>query len=115
MRVEALLTTLTRDYDRISMHGVRRILLENGRPRAWTSASSDSHFEGRDQREYESKMGEASPPIADAELILSAFGDLFLQDIQSLSPAAFSPSRYGRPVSDMGKRNTSHLIRSSST
>ena len=28
LRVEALLTTITRDYDRISMHGVRRILLE---------------------------------------------------------------------------------------
>ena len=28
MRVEALLTTVTRDFDRISMHGVRRVLLE---------------------------------------------------------------------------------------
>src|SRR5258708_38496580 len=27
-RVAALLTTLTRDYDRVSMHGVRRVLLE---------------------------------------------------------------------------------------
>jgi diphthamide synthase (EF-2-diphthine--ammonia ligase) len=27
-RVAALLTTVTRDYDRISMHGVRRVLLE---------------------------------------------------------------------------------------
>ena len=27
-RVAALLTTMTRDYDRISMHGVRRVLLE---------------------------------------------------------------------------------------
>lgn len=26
--ISALLTTLTEDYDRISMHGVRRILLE---------------------------------------------------------------------------------------
>src|SRR6266566_3994470 len=28
IRVEALLTTVTRDFDRISMHGVRRGLLE---------------------------------------------------------------------------------------
>src|SRR5438552_240916 len=27
LHVEALLTTLTRDFDRISMHGVRRVLL----------------------------------------------------------------------------------------
>ena len=27
-QVTALLTTVTRDYDRISMHGVRRVLLE---------------------------------------------------------------------------------------
>src|SRR4029077_1364602 len=27
-RVAALLTTITEDYDRISMHGVRRVLLE---------------------------------------------------------------------------------------
>ena len=29
IRVEALLTTVTRDFDRISMHGVRRILTFN--------------------------------------------------------------------------------------
>src|SRR5579871_4553906 len=28
LRVESLLTTVTRDFDRISMHGVRRLLLE---------------------------------------------------------------------------------------
>jgi hypothetical protein len=28
-RVVALLTTITRDHDSISMHGVRRVLLEN--------------------------------------------------------------------------------------
>jgi len=28
-RVEALLTTVTRDFDRISVHGVRRLLLEH--------------------------------------------------------------------------------------
>ncbi len=31
IRVAALLTTLTREYDRISMHGVRRVLLEGRR------------------------------------------------------------------------------------
>lgn len=28
-RVVALMTTMTQDYDRISMHGVRRVLLES--------------------------------------------------------------------------------------
>ena len=32
IRVAALLTTITRDYDRVSMHGVRRVLLERQGP-----------------------------------------------------------------------------------
>ena len=58
-RVAALLTTLTRDYDRISMHGVRRELLEEqaaslGLPLHQVFISKDASND-----EYEMKMGEA--------------------------------------------------------
>src|SRR5712664_4047401 len=58
-RVTALLTTITRDYDRISIHGVRRGLLERqanslGLPLHQVLISKDATNE-----EYEMKMGEA--------------------------------------------------------
>ncbi|HEX3485493.1 MAG TPA: hypothetical protein VHT51_10565 [Micropepsaceae bacterium] len=83
MRVEALLTTLTRDYDRISMHGVRRILLERqaaslGLPLHRILISKDATNE-----EYELKMGEALSAYREKGIHSVAFGDLFLADIRA--------------------------------
>ena len=57
-KVAALLTTVTKDYDRISMHGVRRSLLEQqvvclGYPLQQVLISKDASNE-----EYETKMRE---------------------------------------------------------
>jgi uncharacterized protein (TIGR00290 family) len=83
LHVEALLTTLTRDFDRISMHGVRRALLERqaaslGLPLQQILISKDATNE-----EYESKMGEALSAYRDSGIDRVAFGDLFLQDIRA--------------------------------
>jgi uncharacterized protein (TIGR00290 family) len=79
----ALLTTINEDFERISIHGVRRELLhaqagavglplvEVGIP---TECSNDL---------YEERMGEAlaAPPLADVGTF--AFADLFLADIRA--------------------------------
>ena len=57
--IAVLLTTVTQDYDRISMHGVRRVLLEKqaaslGLPRHQILISK-----GASNEEYEAKMCEA--------------------------------------------------------
>ena len=79
----ALLTTLTEDYDRISMHGVRGELL-----RAQAAATGIELVEigipaACPNEVYEQRMAAAlaSPPLAGASAI--AFADLFLADIRA--------------------------------
>src|SRR6266571_7568010 len=58
-RVLALLTTLTRDYDRISMHAVRRVLLERQAASLGLPLHQVLITKGATNEEYESKMAEA--------------------------------------------------------
>jgi uncharacterized protein (TIGR00290 family) len=78
-----LLTTLTEDYDRVSMHGVRGELL-----RAQAQATGVELVEVRipaacPNEVYERRMAAAlsSPPLAGVEAV--AFADLFLEDIRA--------------------------------
>jgi uncharacterized protein (TIGR00290 family) len=84
-RVLGLLTTITRDYDRISMHGVRRSVLEAqvhalGLPLLEVSISS-----GADNAEYEAAFGVGLRTAAERwpNLRHIAFGDLFLADVRA--------------------------------
>ena len=59
LRVEALLTTITRDFDRVSMHGVRRILLERQAASLGLPLHQIFISKGASNDEYETKMAEA--------------------------------------------------------
>ena len=79
----ALLTTVTADFDRVSMHGVRRSLLRvqaaaTGLPLVEVEIPAACTNE-----EYERRMAEALalPELAGVEEM--AFGDLFLEDIRA--------------------------------
>jgi uncharacterized protein (TIGR00290 family) len=81
-QVVALLTTLTGDYDRISMHGVRSILLEHqanslGLPIEKVYISKNSSNE-----EYEAKMREVLQKYLTAGVSSVVFGDIFLEDLR---------------------------------
>lgn len=82
-RVAALLTTVTRDYDRVSMHGVRRVLLE----KQATSLSLPLHqiliSKDATNEEYEAKMVEAFSVYREKGIDSIVFGDLFLEDIRA--------------------------------
>lgn len=80
--IAALLTTVTQEYDRISMHGVQRILLERqaeslGFPLEKVFLSKD--FSNED---YESKMREVLEKYVDDGVSCVAFGDIFLEDVR---------------------------------
>jgi uncharacterized protein (TIGR00290 family) len=81
-RVEALLTTVTRDYDRISMHGVRAKLLE--RQAACLGIPLHRVFisKGADNAEYESRFEQALSGYRERGIDTVVFGDLFLEDIK---------------------------------
>jgi diphthamide synthase (EF-2-diphthine--ammonia ligase) len=95
-RVAALLTTVTRDYDRISMHGVRRALLEKQAtslrlPLHQVLISKDATNE-----EYEAKMGEAFSVYRGKGIDSIVFGDLFLEDVRAYREQ-FRTASYARP------------------
>jgi uncharacterized protein (TIGR00290 family) len=84
---EALITTVTEEYERISMHGVRRELL-----RRQAEASDIPLVEVRIPPAcvndvYEARMAQAfaSPPLCSVETV--AFGDLFLEDVRAYREA----------------------------
>ena len=80
--IAVLLTTVTQDYDRISMHGVRRILLERqaeslGLPLEKVFISKDTS-----NQEYESKIREVLVKYQTAGVRCVVFGDIFLEDLR---------------------------------
>lgn len=80
----ALLTTVTSGYDRISMHGVRRSLLEAQAASLGIPLHAVVISPHADNREYESKMDAALSALRAATPAIAGvvFGDLFLQDIR---------------------------------
>ncbi len=87
MEPDALITTVTDEYDRISMHGVRRELL-----RRQAEAADIPLVEVRIppacvNEVYEARMAQAFalPPLSLVETV--AFGDLFLEDVRSYREA----------------------------
>ena len=80
--IPALLTTLTEGYDRVSMHGVREVLLERqaesiGLPLVKVRIPQDSSLE-----EYERRMGAVLERYAAGGVSAVAFGDIFLEDLR---------------------------------
>jgi len=80
--VAALLTTITEDYDRISMHGVRRALLEQqaealGLPLKKVFVPKDST-----NAIYESRMRALLEEGWREGIDTVAFGDIFLEDLK---------------------------------
>jgi uncharacterized protein (TIGR00290 family) len=81
--VKALVTTVTEDFDRVSMHGVRRTLLHAqasslGLPleEVWIPKEASNEV-------YEARMKAVLLTHRDEGVEQVAFGDLFLQDIRS--------------------------------
>ncbi len=82
-RVEALLTTITRDFDRISMHGVRRVLLERQAESIGLPIHQALINKGATNDEYEAAMSDAFATYRERGITTVAFGDLFLADIRA--------------------------------
>ena len=109
-RVEALLTTITRDYQRISMHGVRIELLQSqaqmlGLPLHQVFISRDASND-----EYESRMEEAFSDYRKSGIDTVGFGDLFLEEIRTYREAFLA--RHGmRGLYPVWNRDTAGTIR----
>jgi uncharacterized protein (TIGR00290 family) len=83
LKPEALITTVTESYERISMHGVRRELLARQAEVLGIPLVEVLIPPGCVNEVYEARMAEAfaASPLAGVEAV--AFGDLFLEDVRA--------------------------------
>lgn len=82
VEVIGLLTTLTTEYDRVSMHGVRRELLEAQARAVGVPLSTVELSTPCDNADYERAMERALAPFLADGVRRVAFGDLFLEDVR---------------------------------
>jgi uncharacterized protein (TIGR00290 family) len=108
--VAALITTITRDYDRISMHGVRRVLLEAQAASLGLPLHQVFIPKGATNEEYEVEIGEAFSVYRDRGIDSIVFGDLFLEDIRAYRET-FLGRHNMRGLFPVWKRDTAILIR----
>jgi uncharacterized protein (TIGR00290 family) len=80
--VVSLLTTLTADYDRISMHGVRRTLLELQAQALRLPLHQVFISKEATNEEYESQMEAALDHFRPLGVSTVVFGDIHLQDVR---------------------------------
>jgi len=80
--IVALLTTITRDYDRISMHGVRTILLEMQAQSLGIPLEKVFITKGATNEQYKRKMSEVMTKYLTAGVSSVVFGDIFLEDLR---------------------------------
>lgn len=78
----ALLTTVTEEYDRISMHGVRRALLEQQAASLGLSLEQVSISADMSSEEYGARMREVLERHLARGVSSVVFGDVFLEDVR---------------------------------
>ncbi|MCA1668227.1 MAG: diphthine--ammonia ligase [Thermomicrobia bacterium] len=80
--VAALLTTVTEEYDRVSMHGVRRSLLERQAASVGLPLTQVHIPRNCSNAEYASRMASACEELKGTGLHTAASGDIFLEDVR---------------------------------
>jgi uncharacterized protein (TIGR00290 family) len=80
--IAALLTSVTEDYDRISMHGVRRILLEQQAQSLGFPLEKLYLTRNSSNEEYEAKMRDKLLQYKSHGVSSVVFGDIFLEDLR---------------------------------
>ena len=78
----ALLSVVTEGYDRISMHGVRRILLERQAESLGLSLEKIFISQNSSDKEYEEKMKKVLLNYKEKGVLDVVFGDIFLEDLR---------------------------------
>jgi len=77
-----LLTTVTKDYDRISIHGVRRVLLEQQAKALRIPLEEMFITKGASDAEYEGELLKTLKRHRDNGVLSVVFGDIFLEDVR---------------------------------
>jgi uncharacterized protein (TIGR00290 family) len=110
--VVALITTVTGDYDRISMHGVRRSILEAQVAELGLLLVEATIPAAADNETYEHSVAAALDTlrVVHPEVRHLAFGDLFLTDVRAYRERLLAPLGW-EPVFPLWGRDTALLAR----
>src|SRR3989339_454980 len=106
--ISALLTTVTEDYDRISIHGVRRILLEQQAQSLSLPLEKVYISKTSSTEEYEAKMREKLNIYKKLGVSSVAFGDIFLEDLKKYRQERLSEAGMSG-IFPIWKRDTTDL------
>jgi len=112
VEVIALVTTITGDYDRISMHGVRRSILEAQVAELGLLLVEATIPAAASNEIYEQAFADALDTlrVVRPDLRHLAFGDLFLTDVRLYRERLLSPLGW-TPVFPLWGRDTTQLAR----
>ncbi len=110
-QVSALVTTLTSDYDRISIHGVRRDLLEQQAAGLGFPLEEVFISKNATNAEYEKNMGQALTKYKDRGVSSVVFGDIFLEDLKKYREDSLADLGLGC-IFPLWKRDTAKLAHS---
>ena len=105
-----LLTTVTEDYDRISIHGVRRVLLEQQARSLGFTLEEMPIPRGASDGEYEREMLRILRRHSASGVFSVVFGDIFLEDVRKHREGILSKVGM-KGVFPLWKRNTRQLAR----
>lgn len=110
LQVEALLTTVTREYDRISVHGVRRSLLHAQVHALGLPLLEMEIPAGCDNATYEASLATAltSARTRNPDVHRCVFGDLYLADVRRYREERLA-SLGMKPVFSLWGRDTGEL------
>jgi uncharacterized protein (TIGR00290 family) len=108
--VRALLTTITEGFDRISMHGVRRILLHAQAASLGVASEIITIPKDCTNVVYEARMRSVLERYKTVGVTKVAFGDLFLEDIRAYREEKLAQIGM-QGVFPLWLRNTSQLAR----
>jgi uncharacterized protein (TIGR00290 family) len=108
--IVALLSTITEDYDRVSMHGVRRELLEAQAASLGLALEKVLISKQSSNEDYESAMRAVLERYKAEGVSFVAFGDIFLEELRRYREDNLAKIGM-KGVFPLWKRNTSDLAR----
>jgi uncharacterized protein (TIGR00290 family) len=80
--VEGLLTSVNSSHDRVSMHGIRRALLQTQIAALGLPVTTVELPEQPSMADYDAKMSAAIKDLKAQGYVCAAFGDIFLEDLR---------------------------------
>ena len=90
-QIDKLLTSVNASHDRVSMHGLRRELLEEQIKILDLPFTTIELPEEPDMEVYNTKMGEAVEKLQEEGFTHAAFGDIFLEDLRDYREKQLQP------------------------